>query len=228
MPTPDESSSGPAPAPAPRGRENWATNWLRALTDIGSVTAERRATVLRDIDVGSRPTATYYVLLGISELIAGFALIIDSDATLIGANVVAPLMTPIFGVSLGLMRGDLRLLRRGLTAEFGGAAFGVALCFLLGLMPFVGEPSAALLAQTRPTLIDLFVAALAGFAGVLAMIDERVSPALPGVAIATALNPPIAAIGLCLASGAYAGAWGAFLLFFANFLAILGVAAVLS
>lgn len=227
MPTPDESSSGPPPAPAPRGREGWATNWLRALTEVGSVTAERRATVLRDIDIGSRPTATYYVLLGISELIAGFALIIDSDATLIGANVVAPLMTPIFGVSLGLMRGDLRLLRRGLTAEFGGAAFGVALCFLLGLMPFVGEPSAALLAQTRPTLIDLFVAALAGFAGVLAMIDERVSPALPGVAIATALNPPIAAIGLCLASGAYAGAWGAFLLFFANFLAILGVAAVL-
>lgn len=228
--TPSDRSSeesSPASERRPPGRETWSTTWLRAITDIGSVTPERRARVLADIDVGSRPTATYYVLLGISELIAGFALIIDSDATLIGANVVAPLMTPIFGVSLGLMRGDLRLLRRGLLAEFGGAAFGVLLCFVLGLMPFAGEPSAALLAQTRPTLIDLFVAALAGFAGVLAMIDERVSPALPGVAIATALNPPIAAIGLCLASGAYAGAWGAFLLFFANFLAILAVAAVL-
>jgi len=229
MTPPDNSTGGPPQAsqPGARGRETWSTTWLRAITDLGSVTPERRRTVLADIDAGSQPTATYYVLLGISELIAGFALIIDSDATLTGANVVAPLMTPIFGVSLGLMRGDLRLLRRGLTAEFGGAAFGVALCFLLGLMPFAGEPSAALLAQTRPTLIDLFVAALAGFAGVLAMIDERVSPALPGVAIATALNPPIAAIGLCLASGAYAGAWGAFLLFFANFLAILAVAAVL-
>jgi uncharacterized membrane protein len=58
------------------------------------------------------------------------------------------------------------------------------------------------------------------------MIDERVSPALPGVAIATALNPPIAAIGLCLALGAYEGAWGAFVLFFANVLAILAVAGV--
>jgi uncharacterized membrane protein len=94
-------------------------------------------------------------------------------------------------------------------------------------MPFMGEPSEALLAQTRPTLIDLFVASLAGFAGVLAMIDERISPALPGVAIATALNPPIAAIGLCLACGAYQGAWGAFVLFFANVLAILVVGAVL-
>jgi uncharacterized hydrophobic protein (TIGR00271 family) len=190
------------------------------------VSSERRASVLSDIELGSQPTVTYYVLLGISELIAGFALIIGSDATLIGANVVAPLMTPIIGVSLGLMRGDLRLLRTALLAEFGGVLVGVVLTYLLGLMPFVGDPTPSLLAQTHPTLIDLLVAALAGFAGVLAMIDERVSPALPGVAIATALNPPIAAIGLCLAFGAYAGAWGAFLLFFANFLAILAVAAV--
>jgi uncharacterized hydrophobic protein (TIGR00271 family) len=225
--------STPSEAPRERGesalrrRALWPRNWVRAALELGSLTDARRATVLHEIDEGSRPTAVYYVLLGLSELIAGFALIVGSDATLIGANVVAPLMTPIFGTALGLMRGDLRLLRRGLLAEFGGAAFGVLLCFLLGLMPFMGEPSAVLLSQTQPTLIDLFVAALAGFAGVLAMIDERISPALPGVAIATALNPPIAAIGLCLASGAYAGAWGAFLLFFANFLAILGVASLL-
>jgi uncharacterized hydrophobic protein (TIGR00271 family) len=214
-------------APASEPRLSWQHAWWRALTEIGSVTPERREAVLDVITDGSNPTLIYYVLLGISELIAGFALIVDSDATLIGANVVAPLMMPIFGVSLGLMRGDLRLLSRALLAEFGGAAFGAALCFGLGLMPFMSEPSAALLAQTRPTLIDLFVASLAGFAGVLAMIDERVSPALPGVAIATALNPPIAALGLCLACGAYAGAWGAFLLFFANVLAILAVGALL-
>ncbi|MBI5503375.1 MAG: DUF389 domain-containing protein, partial [Deltaproteobacteria bacterium] len=200
---------------------------MRALFELASVTPERRATVLSDIDQGSQATAVYYVLLGLSELIAGFALMINSDATLIGANVVAPLMTPIFGVALGLMRGDLRLLRAALVAEFGGALLGAVLCFGLGLLPFTLEPSRALLAQTQPTLIDLLVATLAGFAGGLAMIDERVSPALPGVAIATALNPPIAAMGLCLAYGAYGGAWGAFLLFFANVLAILAVAAVL-
>ena len=200
---------------------------MRAVLDLASVTPERHAVVLSDIEIGSQPTATYYVLLSISELIAAFALIIGSDATLIGANVVAPLMTPIIGISLGLMRGDLRLLRTALLAEFGGALIAVVLMYLLGLMPFWGDPTPSLLAQTKPTLIDLLVAALAGFAGVLAMIDERVSPALPGVAIATALNPPVAAIGLCLAFGAYQGAWGAFLLFFANVLAILAVAAVL-
>jgi len=221
---PGTSNNGESPRARPG---SWAQNWVRAIFELASVTPQRRAVVLGDIQEGSQATTVYYVLLGLSELIAGFALMINSDATLIGANVVAPLMTPIFGVALGLMRGDLRLLRAALIAEFGGALLGAVLCFGIGLLPFTLEPSRALLAQTQPTLIDLLVATLAGFAGGLAMIDERVSPALPGVAIATALNPPIAAIGLCLAYGAYEGAWGAFLLFFANVLAILAVAAVL-
>lgn len=206
-------------------RQPWYRNWWRAVRDISDVDSARREQVLQEIDAGSRPSPIYYVLLGISGLISGFALVIGSDATLIGANVVAPLMTPIIGMSLGLLRGDLRLLGMALRAEFGGALFVVLLCVGLGLLPIAGEPSASLLAQTRPTLIDLLVAALAGFAGVLAMIDERISPALPGVAIATALNPPLAAIGLCLATGAYAGAWGALILFMANVLAILIVGA---
>jgi uncharacterized hydrophobic protein (TIGR00271 family) len=204
--------------------ESWAESWWRALADLSRVSPERRRTVLADVDAGSQPSAIYYALLGISELIAGFALLIDSDATLIGANVVAPLMTPIFGIALGLARSDVGLVRKALLAELGGAAVGVLLCVGLGLLPFALEVTPSLLAQTQPTLIDLIVATLAGVAGALALIDERVSPALPGVAIATALNPPIAAIGLCLALGAYEGAWGAFVLFTANVLAILAVA----
>lgn len=229
MAEPSGKTDGPSrfQSNPPSRLESWPQGWARAMVGLRSVSRERRTDVLREIHEGSQPTTLYYVLLGLSELIAGFALIINSDATLIGANVVAPLMTPIFGVSLGLMRADFQLLRTALIAEFGGALLGIALCFVLGLMPFMMDPSPALLSQTRPTLIDLMVAALAGFAGVLAIIDERISPALPGVAIATALNPPIAAIGLCLAYGAYDGAWGATLLFLANVLAILVVAAVL-
>ena len=97
--------------PAPR-LQSWAESWWRAIADLGRATHERREVVLQEVQVGSVPTLTYYALLGISELIAGFALIIDSDATLIGANIVAPLMTPIFGIALGLVRGDLRGIAR--------------------------------------------------------------------------------------------------------------------
>lgn len=194
-----------------------------ALWSFLHVSDERRGTVLEDIDQGSTPSAIYYMMLGISGLIAGFGLVANSTAVVIGAMLVSPLMSPIFGTSLGLVRGDVNLLRRALVAEFGGVGLIIAVCFLLGLMPFALEITPEMLARTRPTLIDLFVAALAGLAGCIAMVDARIGAALPGVAIATALTPPLATSGLSLAFGSYEGAWGAFLLFFANFLAILAV-----
>jgi len=195
--------------------------------DLLSVTECRKETVREDITVGSTPKAAYYLLLGISVLIAGFGLLINSPAVVIGAMLVSPLMTPIFGISLGLVRGDMTLLRNALVAEFGGVLIAIGAAAILGLFPFAQEVTPEMLARTSPTLLDLLVAALAGTAGCLAMIDERISPVLPGIAMATSLVPPLAVSGLCIAFRAFEGAWGAFLLFFANFLAILAISAVL-
>jgi uncharacterized hydrophobic protein (TIGR00271 family) len=195
--------------------------------DLLSVDERRKATVLEDITVGSTPKAAYYLLLTISVLIAGFGLLINSPAVVIGAMLVSPLMTPIFGISLGLVRGDMTLLRTAFVAEFGGVLIAIGAAALLGALPFAQDVTSEMLARTSPTLLDLLVAALAGTAGCLAMIDERISPVLPGIAMATSLVPPLAVSGLCVAFGSYDGAWGAFLLFFANFLAILAISAVL-
>jgi uncharacterized hydrophobic protein (TIGR00271 family) len=189
------------------------------------VSPQRKREVLEDISQGSLPRPLYYLLLAFSAGIAAFGLIGNSAAVVIGAMLVSPLMTPIFGISLALSRGDFALLRPALLAEFGGVALIIAFAFLIGILPFSLEVTSEMLARTKPTLIDLLVATLAGLAGGLAMIDERTSPMLPGVAIATSLTPPLATSGLSLAFGAYDGAWGAFLLFFANFLAILVVSA---
>jgi uncharacterized hydrophobic protein (TIGR00271 family) len=224
--SPNDQRDNPAVSPTHR-HTAVGKKLAHLIAPVFTASDARKKAVIEDISLGSVPNPVYYMLLGLSELIAGFGLLVDSATVLIGANVVAPLMTPIFGISLGLSRGDLPLLRQALVAEFGGATLGVLLVFFLGLFPLPLQETPLLLAQTEPTLIDLLVAALAGLAGCLAMIDERVSPALPGVAIATSLNPPLAAIGLCLARGAYHGAWGAFLLFLANFLAILLVSAII-
>jgi uncharacterized hydrophobic protein (TIGR00271 family) len=191
-----------------------------------SVSEARKTAVLEDIVQGSTPRIIYYVLLGLSTLIAGFGLVASSPAVVIGAMLVSPLMIPIFGISLSLSRGNLHLLRDACVAEFGGVVLAVGLGWLLGLLPIVFDATPEMLARTSPTLLDLLVATLAGLAGCLAMIDERISPALPGIAIATSLTPPLATSGLCLALGAYESAGGAFLLFFANFLAILVVTTV--
>jgi uncharacterized hydrophobic protein (TIGR00271 family) len=164
--------------------------------------------------------------VAVSTGIACFGLISNSTAVVIGAMLVAPLMTPIFGISFALVRGDGPLLGRAIRAEVVGVAVAVAMGFALGLMLPGLEATPEMLSRTRPNLFDLFVAILAGFAGSYALIDEKISPALPGVAIATAIVPPLANSGLCLALGAIEGGIGSFLLFFANFLSILLVASV--
>jgi uncharacterized hydrophobic protein (TIGR00271 family) len=192
-------------------------NWLR-------VSPQRLKTVLEEINYGSEPGGRFYALVATSTLIASLGLIANSTAVIIGAMLVAPLMTPIFGLSLALVRGKPRLLGRALRAEVVGVVLGVALAALFGSLPLALEVTPEMLARTQPNLLDLLVAVLAGFAGSYAMIDERLSPTLPGVAIATAIVPPVANTGLCLAMGAYQGAYGSFLLFLANFLSILIVA----
>ena len=195
--------------------------------DLLSTSEDRKQEVRDDISIGSTPRTAYYLLLSISILIAAFGLVTNSAAVVIGAMLVSPLMTPIFGISLGLIRGDMTLLRKAFVAEFVGVIIGIGAAAILGLLPFANEVTPEMLSRTSPTLIDLIVAALAGTAGCLAMIDERISPVLPGIAMATALVPPLAVCGLCISFGAYYGAWGAFLLFFANFLAILAISALL-
>ena len=182
---------------------------------------------MEEIRLGSEPQSSFYALLIASSLIASFGLIANSTAVVIGAMLVSPLMTPILGISLALVRGDARLLRRALLAETVGVFLTVAMATFFGLLPVNIEATPEMLARTQPNLLDLLVAVIAGFAGAYAMVDERISPALPGVAIATAIVPPLSNTGLCLALGAYEGASGSFLLFLANFLSILLVASII-
>jgi uncharacterized hydrophobic protein (TIGR00271 family) len=192
--------------------------WLR-------VPPERQEVVIQEIDYGCQPGTRFYALVATSTLIACLGLIANSTAVIIGAMLVAPLMTPIFGISLSLVRGEGLMLGRAIRAEIMGVVVAVGLAALFGSLPMALTVTPEMLARTAPNLLDLLVAVLAGFAGAYAMINEHLSPALPGVAIATAIVPPLANVGLCLAVGAYDGAYGSFLLFLANFLSILVVSA---
>ena len=186
--------------------------------------SERKLEIVREIKEGSQPSRSFYILLLAASLIASFGLMANSTAVVIGAMLVSPLMTPILGMSLALVRGSGKWFWRATQAEVFGVMLAIGVAALFGLLPMNLEATPEMLARTQPNLLDLLVAVLAGFAGAYALIDERISPALPGVAIATAIVPPLANTGLCLGLGAYAGAWGSFLLFFANFISILLVA----
>lgn len=188
------------------------------------ITRQRFEVVHNDISEGSEPGPRFYILVAVSTLISCFGLLANSTAVVIGAMLVAPLMTPIFGMSLALVRGETKLLGRAVQAEVVGVATSVSMGVILGWAVGSFDATPEMLSRTQPNLFDLLVAVLAGFAGAYALIDEKISPALPGVAIATAIVPPLANCGLCLSIGEVRGGLGSFLLFFANFLSILLVA----
>ncbi len=189
------------------------------------ISRERFEIVHRDISDGSEPGVRFYIMVAVSTGIACFGLLANSTAVVIGAMLVAPLMTPIFGMSLALVRGDTRLLGSSIQSEVVGVATSIAMGVLLGVSIGDFQSTPEMLARTQPNLFDLLVAVLSGFAGAYALIDEKISPALPGVAIATAIVPPLANSGLCFSIGEVRGGMGSFLLFLANFLSILLVAA---
>lgn len=180
----------------------------------------RKREVYRDIAEMSTPRSSYYIMTGLSATIATFGLLANSTAVVIGAMLMAPLMGPIFGITLALLIGDTRLLRRAMIAEVLGVAMAVMLGVLIGVLPLRMNLGSEILARVQPTLYDMLIALGSGIAGAYAGANPRVSATLPGIAMSVAIVPALATSGICLAAGRGEGAFGAFVLFLANFLAI--------
>ncbi len=193
---------------------------MRLLSRTIQLTRGRRLEVYREVADLSAPRPSFYVMVAISATIAAYGLLAGSAAVVIGAMLVAPLMGPIFGIALGLAIGDRRLLGKALLGEVLGILMAVAVGAAIGLLPLRLEFGPEILARTQPTIYDIIVALVSGLAGAYAIVDERISPAMPGVAVAVAVVPPLATCGLCLAAARWDWALGALLLFVANFLAI--------
>jgi len=185
-----------------------------------AITQERRGEVYRNIEDISTISLSFFVMVVLSTTIAAYGLLANSTAVVIGAMLVAPLMGPIFGIGLALAAGDRMLLQKSIVSEILGVLVALLVGFLIGIIPLRLEFGSEIISRTQPTLYDIIIALASGLAGAYALVDERISPALPGVAIATALVPPLATCALCLAAGHKGMALGAFLLFFANFVAI--------
>lgn len=163
----------------------------------------------------------FFTLLTLAVVIASFGLMADSAAVVIGAMLVAPLMTPIQAVAASLVMGWEKRQLRSLGLVAVGAAWSIGLGYGLGLIaPDRVTLPGEVLARTSPTLFDLAIALAAGAAGAYTLV-RRESSALPGVAVAVALVPPLAVVGLTLENGDGDLALGALLLFGTNLVAII-------
>jgi uncharacterized hydrophobic protein (TIGR00271 family) len=199
------------------GFHDWLSQYIKPL-DEG-----RRKQIVDTIRTGASPGFDYFFLVILSSSIATLGLINDSAAVIIGAMLVAPLMSPILGVGLGSITADAKLARNSASALVRGAIISIILSTLLTLtnryLPFVPslyEIPHEVLMRTQPSPNDLIIALAGGLAAAYSLAQPHLSAALPGVAIATALMPPLSAIGVGIALGRWDIAGGAALLFLTN------------
>ncbi len=193
---------------------------------IPQMARSERIALYEKLHSGSEWNFDFMTLTSLSTAIAALGLLQDSAAVVIGAMLVAPLMTPILGAGLALVQGNLPLLRSsGRTIAFG-YLMALMIGLVLGLIFQIPRLTPQLSARGGPTILDLGVAFLSGLAAAFCLSRPGLLAALPGVAIAAALVPPIATTGVCLALGELATARGSALLFATNVVAIILGAAV--
>ena len=167
-------------------------------------------------------SAFFFCLIG-AALIASYGIANQSTAVVIGAMLIAPLMTPILGTSFAATHGDLHGAIKTFSISTLGTLSVIATSFIIAKtiptgIPIIGNPEIE--SRISPSLVDLYIAIGAGLVGAYVLARPTMSDAFPGVAVAVALVPPLCVTGISLASGYWAYAYQSFLLFTVNFFAV--------
>ncbi|MCG3842373.1 TIGR00341 family protein [Psychrobacter sp. Ps1] len=172
------------------------------------------------IEANALPSKMYFIMNILSAIIASYGLVTNSAAVVIGAMLVAMMLGPITGIALAIIDHRMPLLRKSLFTVIIGVSLVVLVGFIVGWLHKDQPLTAEILSRTQPTSMDLMIALAGGTAGAYAMVSPHLSVAVVGVAVATALVPPLAASGILLANGEMQLGLGALLLAATNILAI--------
>lgn len=192
-----------------------AVAWLIRALDVASDQAEPSA-IDAALRAGARFRGTNLWLLGFATVIASVGLNVNAAAVIIGAMLISPLMGPIMAAGYGAAVNDFPLIRTAVRELGVAVAFSLCASTLYFLVTPLSEARSELLARTTPTIWDVAIALFGGFAGMLGATRRERSNVLPGVAIATALMPPLCTAGFGLATAQWSFVLGAFYLFSIN------------
>ncbi len=195
------------------GPKAWKGWWQELVSQVD------HPTILRQVEADASFSFNFVFMTVVAGGIATIGLLLNSPAVIIGAMLISPLMGPIVAGGIALATLDVNLGRKSAQTLALGAFGAIAFTALIVQISPIKELTPELLARTRPNLFDLVVAVLSGAAGGYAMIRGR-GGAIVGVAIATALMPPLATIGYGIVTYRWPVARGALLLFVTNMVAI--------
>jgi len=172
--------------------------------------------ITKRINAGVRFRGTNLSVLMLAIFIASIGLNMNSTAVIIGAMLISPLMGSILGIGYGLARYDSTYVRSSTGSLLAQVIISVATSTLYFSLTPIDAPSSELLARTSPTIWDVLIAVFGGLAGIIGVTRKEGGNVIPGVAIATALMPPLCTAGYGIATGVMAYTVGALYLFFIN------------
>jgi uncharacterized hydrophobic protein (TIGR00271 family) len=162
-------------------------------------TEAKRAAIRESVASGTALNGSHLAMNVAATLIAGFGLLENSPAAIIGAMLIAMLFGPIVGIAMALAEADLHLLRRSLVSEIAGAACVLAVGLVIGISTRNLTIGSEILSRTSPSLLDLSIGLVGGLAGGFPFVSTGLGGVIVGVAIATALVPPLTTCGILLA-----------------------------
>lgn len=177
---------------------------------------EQEADTIEQISSGVSFRGSNLWVLIFAIFTASLGLNVNSTAVIIGAMLISPLMGPIIGMGLAIGIGDLQLLKSSIKNYFVATVISVLTAMIYFAISPLTEAQSELLARTSPTLYDVLIALCGGAAGIIALSTRGKGNVVPGVAIATALMPPLCTAGYGLAMREWSFFFGAFYLYFIN------------
>ena len=202
-------------------------NTIRRFFNSQNLTETRKAIVLNDLVDQSSPDVDYFLLLIFSSGIATFGLIGDLPVVTIGAQLIAPLMMPILSIAISSMVGLRMLFKRSIIAIIKGSLLAIGLSILITFLAYrlplsiYATVPQEVINRTSVSSLDLGIAIIAGAAAAYAIGNPHLDAALPGVALATSLVPPLCTIGFGITFLSSEIILGAALLFLTNLIAII-------
>ncbi|WP_251198584.1 TIGR00341 family protein [Anaerotardibacter muris] len=202
-------------------------NLLQKVLAGGPITdqhlAEAEASTYVTLEGSGKTYSAYFWNIVISSIIATAGIAMNSGAVLVGAMLISPVMTPIVGSALAAITGNRRATIRTLLMTAAGVLLGLLIAIPVAAffpVPIDLTTNVQVTTRTAPGLLDLLVAVASGFIAALAFVRDDIPEAIPGVAIAVSLMPPLCVTGVAIADGDLMGAAGAFLLFLTNYFGI--------
>lgn len=183
---------------------------------ISHASTEEYKDLFTQLRENSRPSQNYVVLMTLSVILATLGIFANSSPVIIGAMILAPLMSPIISLSMGVLRQDRSLIKRSLITVVVGLFIGYLFAIILTFITPINNMNIEITSRIKPNIIDLGIAVISGAAGAYAHSREEIAKTLAGVAISVALVPPLAVSGIGIAWLNWEVFFGAFLLVITN------------